>query len=221
MAVFRVNKTKDYTVMSNSHLRDKRLSFKAKGILSVMLSLPEKWDYSIAGLETLSSDGSSATRSALKELELNGYLIRRAVRVNGKIIDWEYNIFESPQVEIQDIEKPLVENQQVENQTQLNTNKENTEELSTDLIKESKKESNKYKETYNKVFDEFGVFGEYRAAMFRWIAHLKAVAGLNFVIYDRLENIIIALDRNYNTYHDKVCAIDEAIKCGYKRLDVE
>lgn len=139
MAVIRVNKTKDYSVISNRHLRDKDLSFKAKGILSLMLSLPDDWDYSIAGLETFASDGATATRTALKELETFGYLKRCAIRENGKIKDWEYNIFEIPQTG-----NPLVENQQVENSTQQNieiqqtTNKQSKEGFTTPTLEEVK-----------------------------------------------------------------------------------
>lgn len=141
MAVFRIEKNKNYTNMSNFHFYDKTLSWKAKGILSNMLSLPDDWDYSLAGLVTLSNDGMSATRSAIKELEEHGYLIRRPIRKDGKIADWEYIIFECPKMaqslDNQDIEKLFVENQQIENQTQLNTNISNTKELNT---KEKKKE---------------------------------------------------------------------------------
>ena len=111
-------------------MRDVNLSFKAKGILSLMLSLPDDWDYSIAGLETFASDGSTATRSALKELEACGYLTRRAIRENGKIKDWEYNIYEIPQAEI-----PHVENPQVEEQTQQSINEQTTDQQNTEKEK--------------------------------------------------------------------------------------
>ena len=125
MAVFRIKTNKNYTNMSNYHFRDKNLSWKAKGILSNMLSLPADWDYSLAGLATLASDGMSATRTAIKELEEHDYLIRRPIRKNGKISDWEYIIFECPAMK-QEFEKSfsgkqVVENQQIENSTQLNT----------------------------------------------------------------------------------------------------
>lgn len=94
---FKINKTKDYTIMSNSHFRDKRMSLKAKGLLSIMLSLPDDWDYSTMGLTSLSSDGETSVRSALQELEEFGYLTRERIREGGKIVDWEYNIYETPQ----------------------------------------------------------------------------------------------------------------------------
>ncbi len=141
MSVLRINKTSDYTVMSNTHFREKNMSLKAKGLLSLMLSLPENWDYSIEGLATLSSDGSTSVRSALKELEKLNYLKRTAVRVNGKIVDWQYDIYEkpyeekpaaaAPQEEKPAEEKPHVDFPQVENEAQLNTKELNTNSLKT------------------------------------------------------------------------------------------
>ena len=97
MAVFRVEKTKNYTVMSNYHLRDKLLSLKAKGLLSLMLSLPDDWDYTTKGLARICKDGVDSIRSAIHELEQHGYVIRRRVR-NGKgqLGEIEYTIFEQP-----------------------------------------------------------------------------------------------------------------------------
>lgn len=120
--VFRIHKTDDYTTMSNYHFKDKSLSLKAKGLLSLMLSLPKDWDYSIRGLSVLSSDGESSVRSGLQELEKRGYLIRKQIHLNGVISDWEYNIFEIPQ----DVENQDVENQQLDNRRQYNTNISNT-----------------------------------------------------------------------------------------------
>lgn len=98
MAVFRVEKTKNYTVMSNHHLRDKSLSLKAKGLLSLMLSLPEDWDYTTKGLAKICRDGVDSIRSAVQELEQHGYVVRQRIR-NGKgqLGEMEYTIFERPQ----------------------------------------------------------------------------------------------------------------------------
>lgn len=131
MAVFRVNRNKNYTHMANYHFRDKKLSWKAKGILSTMLSLPDNWDYSLAGLAALADDGLSATRSAVKELENYGYLNRQPIKENGKIVDWEYQIFEKPQVEKPLVENPQVGNPLVENRTQLNTKQLSTKKSNT------------------------------------------------------------------------------------------
>ena len=83
MAVFRVERTSDYTVMSNYHLRDKRLSLKAKGLLSQMLSLPEDWDYTLAGLCYINRESKDAIRTAIHELEQAGYIHRRQTTDSG------------------------------------------------------------------------------------------------------------------------------------------
>ena len=98
MAVYRVERTRDYTVMCNYHLKDKALSLKAKGLLSMMLSMPEEWNYSTRGLAAICKEGVEAIGNALKELEKAGYMVRRQLRgTNGRITDTEYIIYEKPQ----------------------------------------------------------------------------------------------------------------------------
>ena len=100
MAVFRVERTQGYTVMSNYHLRDKRLSLKAKGLLSQMLSLPEDWDYTLSGLAVINRESKDAIRSAVKELEKSGYIKRRQTTdAGGKFSANEYVIYERPVTE--------------------------------------------------------------------------------------------------------------------------
>lgn len=100
MAVFRVEKTKDFTIMSNYHLRDVELSLKAKGLLSLMLSLPENWDYTTKGLACICKDGVDSITSALKELESHGYLTRQRIRYgNGRLGDITYTIHERPVIQ--------------------------------------------------------------------------------------------------------------------------
>lgn len=127
MSVIRVHKTANFTVMSNYHFKEKKMSLKAKGMLSLMLSLPEDWDYTVAGLVTLSSDGKDSVNSALKELESFGYLTRRRMtNSKGQFAGMEYNIFEQPQEKpiadkpIQDT--PIQDKPMQEKQPQLNTN---------------------------------------------------------------------------------------------------
>ena len=97
MAVFRIEKNKDFTIMSNHHLRNKLLSLKAKGLQSLMLSLPEMWDYSLKGLAKICKDGVDSIGTALQELEQQGYLTRRQIRDDkGKYLDLEYTIHEIP-----------------------------------------------------------------------------------------------------------------------------
>lgn len=137
MAVFRVNKTQNYTVMSNHHLRDKKLSNKACGLLSKMLSLPDEWDYTTRGLAAICKDGVDAIGSALKELENCGYLVRHRVRDDkGRITDVEYIIYETPHVSIPSAEHPDTENPDMDkpcldNPAQLKKEESNTNSSST------------------------------------------------------------------------------------------
>ena len=139
--IFRINKSSGYTVMSNYHLKDKYLSLKAKGLLSQMLSLPEDWDYSIAGLASINKEQKDAIMAALKELKAAGYVTVTKLMPNetksGRF-EYVYDVFEQPKtrsekqhleiqdVDIQGIEKQGIEKQAIENPTQLNTNKQIT-----------------------------------------------------------------------------------------------
>ena len=125
MAVFRVERTQNYTVMSNYHLRDKTISFKAKGLLSLMLSLPEDWDYTLAGLTRISLEGKDAIRAAVVELEKAGYVTRSRVRnEKGHLQGTEYVIRERPVFSAQPaLEEPASENPTLEDTTQLNKDK--------------------------------------------------------------------------------------------------
>ena len=138
MPVFRVERTRDYTVMSNYHLRDKRLSLKAKGLLSQMLSLPEDWDYTLAGLSVINRESKDAIRSAVNELEDAGYVQRRQTTdAGGKFSTNEYIIHESPVIEPL-LDKPLSENPTTENPLTEKPLSENPTQLNT---KKSKKDS--------------------------------------------------------------------------------
>ena len=149
MAVFRVERNKGYTVMSNHHLRNKELSLKAKGLLSQMLSLPEDWDYTLAGLSFINREKIDAIREAVKELERAGYIVRSRERdEKGRLRGTDYVIFEQPQTppvsDLPTLEKPTQENPTLENPTQLNKDiqktdlpkkeKSNTDLSSTDSI---------------------------------------------------------------------------------------
>lgn len=137
MAVFRVERTRDYTVMCNHHLKDSNLSLKAKGLLSMMLSLPDEWNYTTRGLAAICKEGVDAIGKTLKELELAGYIIRRQLRgKDGRISDTEYTIFEKPRkpsppdTTLPDTENPYLDNPDTEapdtdNPAQLNTKKSN------------------------------------------------------------------------------------------------
>ena len=146
MAVMRVHKNGNYTIMSNFHFKEKEMSLKAKGLLSLMLSLPEDWDYSINGLATLSKDGRDSVMSALQELEKFGYLTRtRIVNEKGHFKGYDYDIFEEPQFQPKSenpyTEKPNTGEPITENPQQLNTKELNTlknKELNNKLINNDK-----------------------------------------------------------------------------------
>ena len=139
LAVFRVEKTKDYTTMSNHHLKNRNLSLKAVGIMSKILSLPDDWDYTLRGLSKLTSDGIDSVRAAIRELEAAGYIVRSQSRdAHGRLSKNEYTVYEiphllgpspdNPSLDIPSSENPTTvipstENPSMENPTQVNTKK--------------------------------------------------------------------------------------------------
>ena len=139
MAVFRIERTRDYTVMSNHHLRNANLSLKAKGLLSMMLSLPEDWNYTTRGLATICKEGVDAIGAALRELERAGYIVRHQKRdKSGRITDTEYVIYEQPQPDLSqpdtaspDTENPDMVKPDTEKPAELNIEKSNTEKTIT------------------------------------------------------------------------------------------
>lgn len=157
MSIIRVNKDKNYTVMSNYHFKEKEMSLKAKGLLSQMLSLPDNWDYSIAGLSAINKESIGVIRNTLDELKSFGYLVvtkKMPNETKSGRIEYVYDVFEKPQrqekqhqqkqgVEKQHLENQYIELQYIENDMQLNTNKQNTKKSSTNILNK-----------YNKEFDE-------------------------------------------------------------------
>jgi len=228
MAVFRVEKTKDYTVMSNHHLRNKDLSLKAKGMLSLMLSLPENWDYTLAGLAYICKDGIASIRTTILELEENGYLTRRRLRnEKGQLGDTEYIIHEQPQAcgkpvdnsvdnsdkqpicenQILDnpildnptLGKPILEKPILENHTQLNTNQLIKEKLNTDGL--NIYQSIPQEKPYDSI-DEIDKFHKYRELIMNNIEY--------DVLTERYGKYI--LDEIVETMLDAICGKRESVK---------
>ena len=160
MPVFRVEKNRDYTTMSNVHLRDNKLSLKAKGLLSQILSLPDDWNYSVNGLASINKESRDSIRTAINELEEHGYVVRNRIRTDdGKLGDMEYVVYEkpvkadtptsdepeldAPTLEEPTLEKPTLENPTqdkptqekpaLENPTQLNTYLSSTDKQNKDI----------------------------------------------------------------------------------------
>lgn len=136
MAVFRVEKNHSYTVMANHHLRDERLSLKSKGLLSVILSLPDDWRISIEGMTQFSADGKDAIRSAIRELTDAGYITRAQTHSEaGTFSGYDYIVHETPAASpssgFPTMENPTMENPTTENPTTENPTQRNTERLST------------------------------------------------------------------------------------------
>jgi len=142
MAVFRVEKTRDYTVMANHHLRNTELSLKAKCLLSLMLSLPEEWDYTTKGLSRICKDGVDSICAGVRELEEHGYVVRERIRnPNGQLGAIEYTILEQPRTSEPKRENPVQANPALdypvlgkpeqENPAQLNTYRTNKDESNT------------------------------------------------------------------------------------------
>lgn len=136
MSVFRVEKTKNFTVMSNFHFKERKMSLKAKGLLSLMLSLPDDWDYSIAGLVAICQESETAVKSALNELKDFGYLeITKLLpdQTESGRIEYVYTIYEKPKQDTQkqEVENLALEILSLENHGQLNTNILNTNKSNT------------------------------------------------------------------------------------------
>ena len=204
MAVFRIDKTRDYTVMSNFHLRDKRLSLKAKGLLSQMLSLPEDWDYTLTGLSYINRESKDAVRSAVNELERCGYIERRQTTdERGKFSVNEYVIHESP-VEMEAEESPSLEDPSSENPTtgnpatenpspekptQINIYKQNTQKQKTDR-------SNTHSFFPSETQDGPKDGQEMRAEIHRQIEYDHIVTPFNRAQLDELVEIMLEVSMN-------------------------
>lgn len=182
MAVIRINKTEDYTIMSNTHFKERGMSLKAKGLLSLMLSLPNDWDYSISGLVAICKENESAVKSTLNELKQFGYLVvtkKMPNETESGRIEYEYNIYEQPQGKQatvkQGVENLTVELQGLENQGQLNTNISNTKELN---IKNKKKE--RKKDSFNEIILKYAktvdisIRTDVTDLLFEWLKVRKA-----------------------------------------------
>nr|DAO25436.1 MAG TPA: Dna polymerase B [Caudoviricetes sp.] len=211
MATFRVNKTSDYTVISNYHLREKGMSLKAKGLLTLMLSLPENWDYSISGLASICAENETAIKTGLKELKKFGYLRISKIFPNkkrgNKKIEYVYEIFEKPLdkrqkeqtteeqtlesqvVENQGVENLPLESQAVENQGQLNTKELNTNKLNTKEV--STKEYIHVKNEFSRVCEEIKN---------NWIeiAHEYKLSGTQLKITEKRKRVINNLLKEYS-----------------------
>lgn len=141
MAIFRIHKSSDYTTINNYLIKDKNLNLKDKGMLLVLLSLPDNWDFSVNGLEKICNEAKNTINGILHHLEENGYLERRRIYNKNIIVDWQYDIYEIPKLlylKNEDIKFEDIKNVDIKNCTQLNTNILNTNKLNKKEIYKEK-----------------------------------------------------------------------------------
>ena len=201
MAVFRVQKTQNYTIMSNYHLNDKELSLKAKGLLSLMLSLPDNWDYTTRGLAAICKEGVDGIRATVRELEDAGYIIRCRVRdKSGLMHGMEYTVFEQPQ-------KPEPEKPVQAKPVQAEPAQENPAQLNT---KETNKENSKYE---SNPIRAAGQRAEYRALLLKNIEY-PILAQNNPMDTMRLDELVELM-------LDVVCSRRAAIRIAGENMPAE
>ena len=211
MAIFRVEKTKDYTVMSNYHLRDKNLTLKAKGLLSWMLSNTDGWDYSVAGIVAVMKENRDAICNALAELEDYGYLTRRKIRDGGKFDGVEYLITEIPYSE-----NPLPVNPNTENPKQINTNITNTNTNKNSLPKGKEEQAPKYK-NYGEIYTD-PINSEIRVALEKYVKSLSNKHSYNPRIdtVDKFAETLRKLSSNNSELAMRI--VNQSIDKGWKDL---
>ena len=208
MPVIRVNKTKDYTVMANYHFRDKNLSLKAKGLLSIMLSLPDGWSYSVEGLVKLSADGRESIMATLKELEKFKYLKRSQSRDrSGKLGEAIYDIFEQPWSVFPTTEKPTTGKPSSEKTTLLNTNR-----LNTNNKKVSKAQS-KPVENFDSIIQRSTESTELREALVEFVKFRKLIK--KPMTNKALELIIAKLNKLGQSDRERVAILNQSIERGW------
>lgn len=212
MPVIRVNKTKDYTVMANYHFRDKNLSLKAKGLLSMMLSLPDGWGYSVEGLVKLSADGRESIMATLKELEKFHYLKRSQARDNsGKLGEAIYDIFEQPWSGFPTTAKPMSGKPSSEKTTLLNTNRLNTKVLNTN--KKVSKAQSKPVENFDSIIEKSTESTELRDSLIEFVKFRKLIK--KPMTNKALELIIAKLNKLGASDRERVAILNQSIERGW------
>lgn len=225
MAVFRVHKNENYTVLSNYHFKERGMSLKAKGLLSLMLSLPENWDYSAAGLVTLSKDGKDSVNAALKELEKFGYLRRtQAIDESGKFSGYNYEIFEQP-IEVKPItEKPFAENPSTvkpptENPPQLSKKKSSTKKSNTYISSTEEEEERKNTSAptgYDVIINDRISNDEVKGTLYEFIKMRKLIKKplTNFA----LSSLINKLEGMTSDPQTQIAILENSIVNNYKDI---
>lgn len=177
MAVIRINKTKDYTIINNNCFKNKEMSLKAKGLLCLMLSLPENWNYTVSGLVSICKESETSIKSTLNELKKFGYLTitkKKPNETSSGRFEYEYDIYEKPQK--QEGKKQGVENQPLENLGVENLGVENrplykdTKELNTNISNTN----NKKKKGFSFIFESYSTDEEVLSLLNDWLDNRKS-----------------------------------------------
>lgn len=202
MGVIRVEKTSNYTVMSNYHFREKAMSLKAKGLLSLMLSLPEEWDYSVNGLVAICKEGKDGINSTLKELEKFGYVKREQKKDNrGRFADIDYIIYEKPNP---DLIKANAKNPVTENPETVKSKTENPQQLNTNILN-----TNNNKILNNKDKRDIDISNLEKKKKENYLPETQVLISKGFITVEEAEPYeeIITEKINENTNHDirRVC----------------
>ena len=237
MAVFRVNKTDDYTIMSNHHLRNMDLSLKAKGLMSFMLSLPDDWDYSLKGLVSVVKENETAVKAALKELKNNGYLKIQKEKNEKGLFEYIYDIYENPkrlpnlgseeieetdelETNIPEVEKPAVDiptvdEPKVENQPQINTNNQILNNKKK--IKKKKDKKTNDEKSCDEIIEDYTDREILKETLHEFIKMRKKIK--KPLTEYALKLIIKDLDKLSNNNEDKKIAIlNQSIKKGWQGI---
>ena len=216
MSVFRIERNKNYTVMSNYHLRDTTISLKSRGLLSMMLSLPDEWNYTTRGLAKICKEGVDAIGGALRELEKAGYIVRRVVRnERGRICDMEYTIYEQPHPRQPGPPRP-------ETTAQINKDRETKDQSNTDSIPFRAAEPTEAKRTES---NPVGRMEQYRALIRDNIQYPLLVAQ-NPDVADLINEIVELMTETVCARRKvtRVCGSDfpaEVVKSRLLKLDAE
>lgn len=207
MAVVRIIKDKNFTTMGKYHLQEKEMSLKAIGLLSIMLSLPDDWDYSVNGLSAIRKESRNTINEILRELEHFGYLTRKRIRdQKGKIKEVEYTIYESPYLKNQDMDNQDIENQDIDNCIQLNTKELNTKEIEEINNKENIKRKLDIEDIINYLNEMCGT--HYRTTTPSTIRHINARYNEGFTYEDFINVIINKTDEWLGTDMEKYLTPD-------------
>ena len=215
MGKIKLDRKDNYTIISNSVLKNKNLSLKAKGLYAYMWSLPDDWDYSVTGLVTLLKEGKDAINEALKELEREGYLVRTILRKGGKFSDMDYILHEFPQfspfTDFPQAEKPFTENPQ-----QLNTNRTKKETTKDPLPKVKGEQALSGKKSYKTIYD----MPENKIIRDALVKFVDSCKGRNYTPkVTTVEKFAKTLrDNSHNNPELAMRIVDQSISMGWKAL---